>query len=265
MWIAATQSVFLAAVLAWSGQHKVIGDAGRRSVGRTALPRLFGERRALPVFLTVGVVELVLALALLAVPGPAAPAATGLLAVGFLGYLGFAVRKAPQSSCGCVAATRTPVNWRGFARAWFMLVAAVVAAVGSDAWWSAFRPASAALLVVELAVLVTLSAELDRFWLVPLRRLRVRLTHPLAGAPDTVPLHATMVQLQRSDAFKRVAPLLTSDVREHWDADEWRILTYAARHQDRPATAVFAVPLDRDDPAAVRVSIVDEEAALLPG
>src|SRR5262249_5731398 len=103
-----------------------------------------------------------------------------------------------------------------------------------------------------------------RYWLVPLRKLKVRLTHPLAGSQDVVPLHATVTQLQRSEAYRQVAPLLASDLREHWDADEWRILCYSARYQDPPATAVFAVPRLRAQPAAVRVSIVDEDRTLSP-
>jgi hypothetical protein len=264
-WMAAAQPLFLAVVLAWSGRLKLVGGDIRHRAEKTALHRLLGDRWAVPAYLTVGGVEIALALALLATPGRPAPIAAAALAIGFLGYLGYAATAAPEASCGCMGAGRAPVSRRGVARAGLMLLAAVAAAVPGVAWWSAIRPASGALLVAEAAAMVALSPELDRHWLVPLRRLRVRLTHPLAGAPDAVPLHATVTRLQRSAAYRRVAPLLSSDVREHWDVDGWRIVCYAARHDDRPATAVFAVPLRPDEPAEVRVSIVDEEAALLPG
>ncbi len=258
LWIAATQPILLALVLSWSGRLKVAAGAA----GAAALRRLLGDRLATPAYRALGAVELALAAALLATPGRAAPVAAAVLAAGFLGYLGHAAVTAPQASCGCMGASRAPVSWRGHARAGLMLLAAVIAAVANVAWWSAVRPASGALLVAEAAAVLALSPELDRHWLLPLRRLRVRLTNPLAGGPDTVPLHATVIQLQRSEAYRRVAPLLSSDVREHWDVEGWRIVCYGARYQDRPATAVFAVPRPRDEPAEVRVSIVDEEAAL---
>lgn len=258
MWIAASQPPFLAAVLAWSGVVKL----ARTQVAGTALHRLLGGRLAVPAFRAVGAVEVALAVALLAIPGRAAPMAAAALATGFLCYLTYAAIATPQASCGCLGSARTPVSWRSFARAGLLLAAALAAAVPGAARWSAMRTAgTGAVLAAEAAVFVALSAELDRFWLVPLRKLRARLTHPLAGAPDVVPLHATITQLQRSEAYRQAAPLLASDIREHWDADEWRILCFAARYNDQPATAVFAVPLLRDDPAAIRMSIVDEEAA----
>jgi hypothetical protein len=111
-----------------------------------------------------------------------------------------------------------------------------------------------------LAGAAVLSAEFDPAWLVPLRRLRVRLSHPLAGTGFEVPLQSTVQQLQRSDAYRQVARLLVSDVREHWDEGEWRLLCYTARRDGRAATAVFAVPRLRYEPAAVRVALVDEAA-----
>ncbi|MFD0632749.1 hypothetical protein ACFQ9X_15285 [Catenulispora yoronensis] len=141
--------------------------------------------------------------------------------------------------------------------------ALVAAADAAPQWWDSPPLVPVALLLVgEAALFVALSAELDRLWLTPLRRLRVRLTRPLAGAPDEVPLQATVSTLVRSPAYREVAIWLTSDVLEHWDADGWRILVYGARLPDRPVTAVFAVPLaggaEGPDVAAVRVTLVDE-------
>ncbi|GAB3957201.1 hypothetical protein GCM10027614_71990 [Micromonospora vulcania] len=113
------------------------------------------------------------------------------------------------------------------------------------------------MLLAELAVVVALSPELDHSWLLPLRRLRARLTHPLRGGSG-VPLLATVQQLQLSDAYRRVAPLLRSDVREHWDDGDWRFVGHAARFQGRLVTAVFAVPLVDREPDAVRVAVVDD-------
>ncbi|NES39795.1 hypothetical protein G3554_27290, partial [Micromonospora sp. PPF5-17] len=109
----------------------------------------------------------------------------------------------------------------------------------------------------EAALVVALSPELDAGWLLPLRRLRARLTHPLRGGAG-LPLLATLQQVQLSDAYRRVAPLLRSDVREHWDDTDWRFVGHAARFHGRPVTAVFAVPLADRDPDAVRVAVVDD-------
>ena len=261
-WTAALQPLFLAAVFGWSGVAKL--TAGRDLRGRvagTALHRLLGGLKALAAYVAVGLAELALAAALLVLPARAPSVAAGLLSVGFLAYLAYAVRSAPESSCGCLGGSRAPVSRRGFARAALLLAASVVGATRTAAWWTGPHPAAATtvLLAAEAAAFVAMSAELDRFWLTPLRRLRVRLTHPLAGAPDILPLQATVSLLLRSDAYRQASPLLTSDVRGTWDADDWRIVCSTARVGGRPATAVFAVPLAGDDPERVRVSIVHEE------
>jgi hypothetical protein len=117
--------------------------------------------------------------------------------------------------------------------------------------------AGAGLLLAEVATVIALSPELDYKWLLPLRRLRARLTHPLAGGTG-VPLLSSVQQLQESTVYRQVAALLTSDVREHWNDAEWRFVCQSARYHGRLATAVFAVPLLRYEPDAVRVAIVDD-------
>ncbi|MFD0820098.1 hypothetical protein ACFQ0D_17710, partial [Micromonospora zhanjiangensis] len=118
-----------------------------------------------------------------------------------------------------------------------------------------------AVLLVEAAAVVVLSAELDPVWLLPLRRFRAALTHPLRGGSG-VPLLFAVQQLQQSAAYRRVAHLLSSDVLEHWDDEGWRMVGYAARYQGRTATAVFVVPLRTYQPDAVRVAVVDERTGV---
>jgi hypothetical protein len=110
-------------------------------------------------------------------------------------------------------------------------------------------------LVAEAALVAVLSPELDRRWLLPLRRFRARISHPLAGRPFEVPLASSVQQLQKSDAYASIAGLLRSDLLDTWDEGEWRILTYSAHR----ATAVFAVPRLRYAPAEVRVALVTDE------
>lgn len=265
--IAALQPLVIGAVLLWSAYGKLLDRRAADAARRSALVALLGERHAVPAYRLTGAAELLIG-ALLVLPPvlPAESAAAGALAVGFLGYLGYAQRTAPTSSCGCMGGKKhAPVTWRSFARAGLLLVGAGFAAVAADGYWTsavADHPTGALVVVAaELAALVTLSPELDDTWLLPLRRVRVRLTHPLTGGYG-VPLLASVQQLQLSSAYRRVSGLLSSDVNEHWEEDDWRMVCYAARYQGRPVTAVFAVPRLRHDPAAVRVALVDDASGL---
>ncbi|MGW4502461.1 MauE/DoxX family redox-associated membrane protein [Micromonospora sp. NPDC004336] len=259
--IAALQPLVVGAVLIWSARVKLLSRHAAAAAGRSALVRLLGQRRALPAYRLLGGVELTLGALLVLPPALLAEAvAAATLAAGFLGYLAYSRRAAPASSCGCLSARPTPVTGRGLARAGLLLAAGGLAGLADGGWAGALaeRPvAGATVLVAEMAAVVALSPELDAAWLLPLRRLRARLTHPLRGGTG-VPLLATVQQLQLSDAYRQVAPLLRSDVREHWDDGDWRFVGHAARYRGRPATAVFAVPLADRQPDTVRVAVVDD-------
>lgn len=262
-WLAQAQPLFLAGVFGWSGTSKTLGgDLGGRVAG-TALHRLLGGRLAPAAYFVLGVAEIALAVSLAVAPGRPSAAAAAVMSAGFLAYLGYAHVATPQASCGCLGKKKVRQSWRGFARAGLLLAAALVAATGAPAWWH--RPpvlSMAAVLVVEAALFVMLSAELDNLWLYPLRRLRVRLTRPLAGAPDIVPLQATVDLLLRSAAWRETSHVVASDILEHWDADDHRILVYSARTPEGAATALFAVPLN-GDAEAIRFTLVDEQEAVL--
>lgn len=260
--VAAVQPLLIGAILLWSSYAKLFARTAEVTARRTALARLVGQERALPAYRAVGVVEALVAAALLLPPAWTidAVAATA-LAAGFTGYVGYARLAAPDSSCGCLGAGQAPVSWRSIARAGLLLVASGSTLAAGTAWWSAVGTGTIVVLLVEALVFVALSGELDRYWLRPLRRLKVRLTHPLgatAGSFD-VPLASTMQQLLRSPAYRSVGELLRSDVLDHWDEGEWRLLIYTAVYDGRQATAVFAVPLLRYEPDAVNVAVVDEE------
>ncbi|MFU8854190.1 MauE/DoxX family redox-associated membrane protein [Micromonospora sp. SL1-18] len=259
--IAALQPLVVGAVLIWSARVKLFSRHAAAAANRSALVRLLGQRRALPAYRLLGGVELTLGALLLLPPALRLEAlAATILAVGFLAYLLYARRAAPTSACGCLSARSAPVSGRSLGRAALLVVAGALAVASPGGWPAALsaRPiAGTAVLLAELAAVVALSPELDAAWLLPLRRLRARLTHPLRGGSG-VPLLATVQQLQLSDAYRRVAPLLRSDVREHWDDGDWRFVGHAAHYQGRPVTAVFAVPLADQEPDAVRVAVVDD-------
>lgn len=258
------QALVLGAVLAWSGSLKLFSRYAPAEARRTALAGLLGER-AVPAYRVLGGAELALAALFLAPPAWTLEAAAGVaLSTGFLGYLTYAAIAAPDASCGCLGSRPARVTWRAFARAGTMLAASVLALFATGTWYLSIADVGAvALVVAELALVAAFSPELDHRWLTPLRRLHNRLTHPLAGGVPVIPLDATVTQLVRSGAWRVTAALVTSDVTDHWDEGEWRFVAYSARYEEKPATAVYAVPRLRYDPEAVRAAIVGDDGATL--
>jgi len=255
MVIASVQGLFVGAVLLWAGGIKVFG---RIDAHRSALRRLVGERRAAPAFRLIGAVEVVIALLVLTMPVGAAIAIAW--CAGLIGYLGYARVAAPNSSCGCLGSRGAPVRFRSFARAGVLLVGAVLAALQPHPWRAlADHPVGAlALVISELALIVSLSPELDAYWLIPLRRRRITRHHPLAGLAAGIPVESSVQQLVHSAAYRSIGAFLRSDLLDSWEEQDWRLLTYAAARDGRRATAVFAVPLMRYQPDDVRLALVED-------
>lgn len=258
------QPILIGAVFLWASGFKLLAKSAPQAAEHSALRTLVGAERVLRAYRAVGVGELLVAAVVLAPPAHWAKAAVALAgSLGLLGYLTYAKVVAPESSCGCLSEKQTPVRWRAFARAGVLVVASALALFASGYWVPAVldRPvATLAVLVVEFLAVVALSSELDGYWLVPLRRLRVRISHPLARRVTELPFESTTEQVYRSEAYRAVVHALRSDVLEHWDEGDWRIVIFAARTGDGAATAVFAVPRNRYAPEEVKVVLVDEAA-----
>ncbi|MFL6122832.1 MauE/DoxX family redox-associated membrane protein [Actinophytocola sp.] len=260
-WLASAQQAVVGGVLLWASGFKLLHRNASAHARRSVLAKLVGKERAAGAYRAVGAVEALVGLLLLAPPVHAAEAyAAAVLSAGMLGYLAYGKLRAPESSCGCLGDKHTPVRGRGFARAALLGVLSAVAATATDPWFDS-PLATVGVLIVEGAVIVALSPELDGRWLLRLRRWRVKRRHPLAGHTVEIPLESTVQQLWKSDAYRSVVEQLTSDLLDHWDEGEWRLLTYAARTPDGSATAVFAVPRLAYEPDRVRVALVpaDEE------
>jgi hypothetical protein len=241
------QAILIAVVLLWSAQAKL----RKPETGRTALSRFTSHPVA--AYRVLGGIEAAVGLVLFWPSRVPAVAASALTAA-FLFFLGYAQRTEPEASCGCLGAQSVPITNRSIYRAGLLLAVSLSAVF----FPMPYSPWGAGVVVVGLAAVIALSPELDRHWLIPWRRAWARWTHPLSspGAFD-VPLDSSVEQLHHSPAFRRLAGDLTSDVREHWDADGWRILLYTIRSQGRTGTAVFAVPRLRYAPEAVRATVVD--------
>ncbi|GAA3367125.1 hypothetical protein GCM10020367_68750 [Streptomyces sannanensis] len=265
----------LAGLLGWTGSVKLFNRDTVRQAPKTALARILrSSERAALVLRAVGAVELLVAVGLLALPANPVPGtATAVLGAGFLGYLGYGRALAPESSCGCSANEDTPITWRAFARATVVLAGGATAAA-NGAWWSTITEqpgGSLVFLAVAVFVLVALSVDLDRWWLLPLRRLRLRVCgHPLFGSEpaDRVPVAASVELLERSLAWQTASPVVRSGLLDHWEQGGWRILLYSGVYRTResaqPVSVVFALDAtaSRDTPGdpVIRVSFVDADS-----
>ncbi|KAK1177540.1 hypothetical protein B7755_004790 [Streptomyces sp. NBS 14/10] len=270
-----------AGLLGWTGVAKLWPRRPTRPAPPAALVRLSrGARPAALALRLLGVLELLLAIALLTLPGTVASGvAAAVLGVGFTGYLGYARRAAPGSSCGCTGSGTAPVTWRAFARATALVAGGAVAAVAATAgepWWAAVarRPVGSLCLAGGGAIgLVALSADGRAGWWwrgVRARGLRRRGGGPpLAEAADggVVPVAATVELLERSLAWRSAAPVVRSALLDHWDDGGWRVLQYSGVHGGgqgaRPVFVLFAVDaaasLDTVAEPAVRVGVVDAD------
>lgn len=276
--LSALAAPVLGVLLAATGAAKAFGRGTARQASGTALVRILGDAgRATLALRAVGAVELLVGALLLAVPASVVPgAATAALGAGFLGYLGYARSAAPESSCGCTARDDGPITWRSFVRAGLVLAGGAAVAASGSAWWAqaARHPVTAAVgAVAATAALVALSTPLDRLWLLPLRRARLRVFgHPLARSSDghdergPVPVAASVELLERSLAWQAAAPVVRSALLDHWDDGGWRILRFSGVREDadgaHSVSVLFAldagVCADTSPNPSVRVAVVDD-------
>jgi hypothetical protein len=265
--------LLLGLLLAWTGAAKAFSRTLRVQAADSALLKLIGElERTVLAFRVLGVTELGLAAALLLVPTWRVPAlGVTLLGAGFVGYLAYAKAKFPASSCGCTAGP-SPITWRAFARAGLVVAGGAASFAVAGPWWGVVlsRPLGALAVVGGAAVVVgALSTDLDHVWLVPLRRLRIRLFgNPLAaGGSDDNPLAASVELLERSLAWEAAGPVVRSGLLESWDEAGWRILRYSGRYGEdgsaRKVSVLFALDqrasVSTTTSPAIRVTIVDDE------
>ncbi|MBY8882942.1 MauE/DoxX family redox-associated membrane protein [Actinacidiphila acidipaludis] len=261
-------------LLAVTGAGKLFGRRTAQLAANTVLVRVLNDgRRAGQALRAVGAAELAVAAALLAAPRAVVPGvATAVLGAGFVGYLGYAKVTAPESSCGCSARAEGPIGARSFARAGLVLLGGVAAATATTAWWTEMirRPGWSALCVVAAAaLLLAVSADLDHVWLLPLRRLRIRLfgspLAPAGGGP--VPVAASVELLEQSLAWQAASPIVRSALLDDWDDEGWRVLRFAGVYEApgrgaRPVNVLFALDtdasIDTTASPAVRVSVIDD-------
>ncbi len=266
--IAAIQCLIVGSLFAWSGSWKVFSPRARTLAEQSALGKLLPNRRLVGIaHFTVGIGEIALAGALLAVP-PArwwAIRTATVFAVGFLVYLGLAWRIAPDRPCACMGGRATKISRRSLARAAALLIITLVGWSAPEFWVAAILAAPLVIIVIagEMAGLWLLSPEFNRVGPRYGRRLAAMLSRSTRYLLDPgcsrMPLDWEQVErdLRGTFVFGQVAPHLDRRT-DAWSEGCWRFITFGAHYQDRQATAVFAVPAIFDA-EAISASLVDDE------
>jgi len=159
----------------------------------------------------------------------------------------------PDIGCGCFGDFSTaPVSARTIARS-ALLAAAALATIDAGTFRWPHTPAGwfglPAILGAEVLLIGALSPEVGEGLF--------RLGYSEPCELRNVPAARTLAVLRRSKYWRRYAGLITSDVpADVWRELCWRYIVYPARYEDRQTDLVFAVFLQRRQPA-VHVALVD--------
>ena len=263
--IAAVQAVVVGLIFAWAGVWKVASPSARRIVVKSALARIMGTpRRTLVVHFAQGIGELVVALLLLASPWHwLGMRIATVFTLGFIGYLALARRIAPQSPCACMGGRATQLSRRSVLRAFVLLALTLVGWGATEYWGSAIlaAPWVALILATEVVLLWLLSPEFGwtgvRMERRVIRAARLRLNPTCAGVP--LDWDALEGKLRRTPPYQQLAPTLSA-ITDRWREGCWSFISFAARYEDRPATAVFAVPTLFDS-GEVSAAVVDDDSS----
>lgn len=259
---AALQALVVGLIFAWAGLWKVASPAARELAAQSALSKIMRTpRMTLAAHLAVGVGELVVALLLLASPwyGLGMRVAT-VFTLGFLGYLALAWRIAPEKPCACMGGGATPLSRRSLIRAATLFVLTLIGWGAREYWASALlaAPWIALVIAAEVFVLWLLSPEFNYPGVKMEQRLirmaRLRLNPTCAGV--ALDWDATERSLRNTKPFQQLAPLL-SEVTDHWREGCWSFISFAASFEDRPLTAVFAIPALFDS-REVSAAVIDD-------
>lgn len=263
--IAAVQPLVVGLIFAWAGAWKVGSRDARQLALKSALGKILPTPRlTLAAHLAVGVGELAVALLLLISPWYwlGIRVAT-VFTLGFLGYLALAWRIAPDQPCACMGGRATQLSRRSVLRAFVLLALTLVGWGATEYWVSAIlaAPWVALILATEVVLLWLLSPEFGwtgvRMERRVIRAARLRLNPTCAGVP--LDWDALEGKLRRTPPYQQLAPTLSA-ITDRWREGCWSFISFAARYEDRPATAVFAVPTLFDS-GEVSAAVVDDDSS----
>src|SRR6187401_3402030 len=98
-------TIIIGLALVWAGAFKLLSRRAPIAAAQSGLARMVGTTHVVKAFRALGAIELVVAASLLVTP-----IAAIVLCAGFLAYLGYTRLVAPESSCGCTSARKTPIG-----------------------------------------------------------------------------------------------------------------------------------------------------------
>jgi hypothetical protein len=266
--VAASLVVPLGLLFIWAGAAKATADIGK--LEGLALTRLLHRTRtAAAVLRSVGAIELGVGAALLLVTDSAWPrwAALG-LAAGGVAYSTLALRAAAGSECGCFGtATAGPVSAGTVARAVVVALAAGATATTATSWTAAFRTSAGLALTAAAAGTACLAFLYWKELSSSVHWVRgsssARSVRPPDCAAATVPPEVATELLFASDAWAALRPHLVSEHPvDEWTEGCWQFVCFPARHEQRDATAVFAVRVAPDAAECKGAIVIDESEEL---
>src|SRR5215469_3237050 len=166
--IGGIQALIVGCALLWSGVWKLVSPQARAIVRRSALARLLPDPRLTQAgFVALGICETILAILLLLPPHRGwVMVLASLLAAGFLGYLGLALRYAPDRPCACMGRQEGVITGRTVVRAALLLFYTLIGWLARDFWGSALiaAPWLISIVIIEVAIFVELSPDIQAEW-----------------------------------------------------------------------------------------------------
>ncbi|WP_433702192.1 MauE/DoxX family redox-associated membrane protein [Nocardiopsis sp. CA-288880] len=246
------QLPLLAVLLLLGAASKTTGQAAG-----SGLAVLVPERLRRPATVGTGLLEVALAVGLVALTGLAGDAVRLLTAVVFAAsvvVLVLARRRDPEAGCGCFGGlSRAPIGWRTLTRAG-LLSAAALATTGLEpaGWQAALAPTALHgwVLGAELLLLAALSPEL--------REVAARTLHREPCELREVPMRRTVRRLRRSDVWRTNGNvMIKAEPDDVWRHGCWRFLRYDGMRHGRRVDVVYAVRTGGRRRTGVRAVLVD--------
>lgn len=237
----------------------LLGAASKttRQAAGSGLAVLVPDRLRRPATLATGLLEVGLAVGLLALAEWAGGAVRLLTAAVFAAsvvVLVLARRRDPEAGCGCFGGlSRAPIGWRTLTRAGLLSAAALTTLGLEPSGWqvlTAPAPAHAAVLGVQLLLLAALSPEL--------REVAARALSREPCELREVSLRRTTRRLRRSDVWRTNETVMIKDEPDDvWRHGCWRFLRYDGMRHGRRTDVVYAVNIGGRRRTAVRAVLVD--------
>jgi hypothetical protein len=262
------QAPVLGLILLWSGLIKVLSPEADAFAISSALARLVRRVRiTLLLYRALGTVEVLVAGLVIAPPYQRWEIyMVWGLTLGFVLFLIWAKRTAPDKPCGCLGVRETPVTWKSLLRAALLLLMSSAALYGAQYWLDSLQrePLWLTVIAAEVGVILYLSPEIDWEFLVQhLKRQSVFVEQ--AGNLDctmlpTPPFTKTLAHVLRIRDFRRLEHCIKGGLADQWREGCWHYFSFDVEYQGQQGQLVIAAPLVWDA-NRVRVVIVDQEAS----